>query len=306
MKSATNDVPACDERIAIRHEGDGRAECSLWWSRTPHLDGRRVGYIGHYLRTDADAARKMLTQARTTLRAAGCTLAIGPVDGSTWDRYRFVTAFGSRGPFMFEPMNPPEYPQDFRDAGFHVRARYVSAEETGSLPCDLRADRARASLAMRGVAVRDFDLARFNEEIDALYDVTNAGFDKSLLFSPISREAFHARYRPLQAAIDPALVRIAHCEGRTVGFAFAFADGAPSHDTETCESIVLKTLARLPGARFAGLGTVLLADVRDVARTRGYRRLVHALMRDDNDSLRTSRRCAYVFREYALFASDLT
>jgi hypothetical protein len=53
------------------------------------------------------------------------------------------------------------------------------------------------------------------------------------------------------------------------------------------------------------LGGVLVAQVHRRAHEGGYRRVIHALMHDDNRSRRLSDRFARPIRRYALFAKKL-
>lgn len=287
---------APDDRIELRTDGETLAQCALWWSKTPRLHGKRVGYIGRYDRTDARAAQRLLRQACARLAAAGCGIAVGPVDGSTWHRYRLVTEPGTQPPFLLEPQNPAAYPKDFLAAGFTALAHYVSAEETTLERADARAARARERLCAEGVRIRKFDSLRYSEELDAIYEVATVAFASALLFSPIDRREFHALYEPLKSRVDPEFVRIAEHEGRVVGFAFGIPDG---------DTVVGKTQAVLPELRYAGLGAVMLDDVRRSAHARGMRRIVHALIRDDNVALNCSRRVATTMRGYTLFAGDV-
>src|SRR5438105_74140 len=56
-----------------------RARCSLWWSSTPLLEGRRVGYVGHFAALDGDATKEVLDAACAMLATQGCTQVIGPI-----------------------------------------------------------------------------------------------------------------------------------------------------------------------------------------------------------------------------------
>src|SRR5215469_11915876 len=103
------------------------ARCSLWWQGTPPHDGHRLGYVGHYAATDSAAARDLLGLACERLAEQGCTLAVGPMDGNTWQRYRFVTERGSEPPFFLEPDNPDDWPRQWTDFGFTPLAQYYSA-----------------------------------------------------------------------------------------------------------------------------------------------------------------------------------
>ena len=85
-----------DVHWVVADADDGlAARCSLWWTSTPTFRGDRLGFIGHYAARDAVAARSLLTQALAALSATGCALAVAPIDGSTWRRYRFITDRGT-------------------------------------------------------------------------------------------------------------------------------------------------------------------------------------------------------------------
>src|SRR5207244_2745064 len=66
--------------------GQGVARCSLWWRRTPMFDGQTIGYLGHYAVSDPAAAPLLFDVALARLVAERRTLAVGPIDGSTWQR----------------------------------------------------------------------------------------------------------------------------------------------------------------------------------------------------------------------------
>ncbi|MGH7318902.1 MAG: hypothetical protein ACRELA_04650, partial [Candidatus Rokuibacteriota bacterium] len=108
-----------DTHVILRgHDGGPVARCSLWWSRTPTLPGQRVGLVGHYAARGVGAARRLLAHACERLAAHACTLAVGPIDGSTWRRYRLIVERGTEPAFFLEPDNPDDWPAQFRAGGF--------------------------------------------------------------------------------------------------------------------------------------------------------------------------------------------
>jgi len=58
------------------------------------------------------------SRGRRSLRAAGCALAAGPVDGDTWHRYRLVTWSDGTPPFSLEPFSPLAAVAAWRGADF--------------------------------------------------------------------------------------------------------------------------------------------------------------------------------------------
>lgn len=110
--------PAPDDILEIKDAtGMISARASLWWSRTPDHGGMKTGMIGGFEASNGEAALCVLDKASDRLRGAGADLAVGPMDGNTWRRYRWMVESDGRGPFFLEPWNPPEYPQWWKDAG---------------------------------------------------------------------------------------------------------------------------------------------------------------------------------------------
>lgn len=293
--------------LAYGRDGFRTPVARLSFSVADDLQGApgRTGLIGHYESTDGGAAAVLLRDVVVRLRARGVDRILGPMNGSTWGRYRLALPPEPRElvepPFLSEPTNPAGYPADWGAAGFHVAATYESALVDDLSEADPRrgelADRARA----RGVVIRPLDLDRFDAELMALHALSLEAFAGNLFYSPISFPEFKARYTPLRPLLDPALVRMAEdADGGLLGFVFAFPDLLTVRDGRPTR-VVLKTLATAPAARGLGLGTFLTDEVRRLAHEKGYGSVIHALMQADNQSVRISRHSARVFRRYALY-----
>jgi predicted N-acetyltransferase YhbS len=70
------------------------------------------------------------------------------------------------------------------------------------------------------------------------------------------------------------------------------------------DTVVLKSLAVLPGRAGAGLGGLLMARCHEAASALGFRRVIHALMHESNVSLNLSGHYAKPFRRYTLYARE--
>ena len=198
--------------------------CSIWWRNTPDLSGRRTGLIGHFASNDRVLSGRVLRQACAALAARGCAVAVGPMDGSTWRPYRLVTERGTEPPFFLEPDHPPEWPEDFCEAGFAPVAEYFSAV-TDRLDCeDPRADRAEARLLGLGIEVRSLDAQRWEQELGEVYRVTLNSFRDAFLYQPLPSAEFHALYGRLRPVVVPELVLLARHRGRAVGYVVGIPD----------------------------------------------------------------------------------
>jgi L-amino acid N-acyltransferase YncA len=139
------------------------------------------------------------------------------------------------------------------------------------------------------------------DELGRIYAVTIASFGQSFLFTALAEAEFRAAFASLRPRIRPELVLLAEQDGRAVGYVFALPDALQ----DPCDTVVVKTLARMPGGARGGLGRLLLARVHQAVRAAGYRRAIHALMHDSNVSTVLSGRTARLLRRYALFAKRI-
>lgn len=302
---ADSPVNVSDAQIVSADSGE-RATCSIWWRDPPELGVHRIGRIGLYDASSLWAGRKMLERACRQLAEQGCTIAVGPIDGSTWHRYRFITERGGEPAFFLEPDNPDEWPDHFRAAGFRSLAHYSSALDRGLEIRDLQAPAVEQALRAKGVTIRTLDTAAFEREIRAIHRVSLESFARNLLYSPIDEEEFVAMYVPLRERVDPSLVFIAQHAGQVVGFVFGLPDWLRVQRGQPRDTMIVKTLARRPSADYGGLGSALLERCRRAALEGGYTRCIHALMSDENVSMGLSGRFGATMRGYTLFAKDLS
>lgn len=279
--------------------------CSLWWRQVPPHPGHRVGVIGHYAVRDRTAAHALLQDACRQLREHGCTLAVGPMDGTTWRRYRFIVDRGSEPVFFLEPDNPDEWPAHFLVEGFEPLARYTSALNPDLTQQDDRAERAAARMAEYGIRIRALDPSAMERELHRLYALSVISFRHNFLYTPITEEEFTEQYRLILPFVRPELVLMAEEDGDLVGFLFALPDLLQARRGDNVDTIIFKTVAVLPTRSHAGLGSLLVSRCHAVARDLGYRRAIHALMHEANNSRNISSRTAKTIRQYALFARDL-
>jgi GNAT superfamily N-acetyltransferase len=312
-KTAVDPVPAADRQrhapdlhlLGITDGSTLASRCSCWWQRTPELPSERVGVVGHFAASEAAAGIALLRAACDSLRDARCTVAVGPMDGNTWRRYRLVTERGAEPPFLLEPDNPDDWPDMWRKAGFVPIATYSSALNGDLTQDDPRIDRARARLASEGVTIRPIDLRNPDADLHRMFALSLESFRRNFLYSPIDEAEFLEQNRVLLPLVNPELVLLAECGADLAGFLFAIPDALQARRGGAIDTIVIKTVAVADGRTRAGLGSVLVAAAHAAARRLGFTRAIHALMHEQNVSQNISRRYARPIRRYQLFARRL-
>jgi GNAT superfamily N-acetyltransferase len=289
-----------DARIFLAdHHGGVVAHAALWWRDTPMREGRRLGAIGGFAAATPGAARELLDAAADRLRAAACRVAVGPMNGNTWRRHRFVMESDGRAPFLLEPQNPPESPGWWKLAGFGLLSAYSSSvmalDGVPALP-----EAVRVRLEKAGVVVRKLDLSNYEDELRVIHRISLKSFSNNFLYTPLGEEEFVRVYQKVRPLTDPDFVRIAEKAGVPCGFVF----GIP--DLGRKPALIVKTLAVDPASRCAGLGSLLVDELHRAGESKGLSEAIHALQHESNSSLKiTGRHRGHAFRRYGLFARFL-
>ena len=294
-----------DQHFAVMDSEQLLARCSVWWRDTANVDGASTGAIGHYAAADEKSGRAVLDYACRELKNRGCDLAVGPLDGNTWRRYRLITERGDAKPFFLEPDNPDDWPDHFRNSGFQTLANYVSEinpqmairqPELGSL---------RQKFTKLGVSIAPISDTESADDMDGIYGVICESFKDAFLYTKLDQESFRQMYAPLLQQVDPRLLLLARHAGRVVGFVFAPPDYLQQAYHGRIDTVVIKTIAILPDNRYRGLGRLLIVDMLQNALDMRYTTAVSALMQTDNRSQAISSACAGPMRRYELFARSL-
>ncbi|HEY6871136.1 MAG TPA: GNAT family N-acetyltransferase [Geobacteraceae bacterium] len=288
--------------VMIDNDGRLAGRCSLWWTVVPDLPGERLGVIGHYAARDAGSAGQLLAHACRELAGHGCTVAVGPMDGNSWRRYRFVTERGPEPPFFLEPDNPDDYPQHFDTAGFAPLARYYSYLVSSLEGTVTAAAGLEARLRADGITLRALRPDNFTGELERIYDLSLAGFRDNFLYTPIGRAEFLAMYAKVQPHALPELILFAEQEGSPVGFIFSLPDMLRLQRGSPLDTVILKSLAVLPAWSGRGIGTLLMLKAMETAREMGFRRAILALIHEQNRSRTMSGHYGEEMRLYTLYA----
>lgn len=295
--------PPPDSACYLVRRGDlaiGRA-CGLA-ATGPAWNNEPTALAGWYeCADDPHAAELLLGAIADDFRQEGYRHLIGPMNGSTWHRYRFADP-SDTPPFFLDVQNKPWYAAQFERAGFETIARYSSTDfdiRTGDYA---RVERFEEYYRNRGIIIRPFRPDDFESELRVLYDVTLASFAHNFLYTPISFENFRAIYAPIRSLIDPGLVLIAqNGEERPLGFVFTI----PDMFDRAGRTLVIKTVAAAPVPEARGLGTFLVERMHLTARRRGFGSVIHALMHEDNSSMNVLAGEGQLLRTYRLFHRTL-
>ncbi len=264
---------------------------------------KRAICIGSYLCVDDDfVANALLNYAQEICLELNYDFMIGPMNGSTWNNYRFGHN-ESKGTFFLDVKNPAYFNDQFQKFGFQRIGTYCSNVDDKLYYDQSRLEGLASYYESKGANIRSIDMSKYEEELKRIAIFSNLSFSDNFLFTPISTNVFVKQYLKLEKLIDPKFVWIVEDEKEEIhAIFFAIKD----YLDEDGKTLIVKTVATRKKSPFKGIATFLSRKLTKIALDSGYNKIIHALMIEDNLSLNASSKHGSPLKEYSLYALALS
>lgn len=252
---------------------------------------------------DIEIARILFEAAREEALQLGIKSLIGPMNGNTWNAYRFMES-QSTPLFLTEYYHHHYYLKLWEQCGFSPIAKYFSSIDTQlNLNEDINDEASEMKFKSEGINIRSINMAQFEQEIGLIHEFCSTYFASNFLFTPIDLKSFVKKYIPLKPLIDEHFVKIAEDgSGKIIALFFAIPD---IYNTVT-PTLIVKTIVRNPSRKYAGIIHLLGNLIVKEARKKGYLQMIHAFMHASNTSNKVSKKFSgEVFRSYVLFGNNI-
>ncbi len=289
-----------------------------------HDPASDTGTIGFFETiNDLDTCRSLLGAAEQWLQQRGAAHVRGPMDGDTWQRYRWSMPPLEETPFLKEPWNPPYYPDLWEACGYTATDRYTSsrihepaAAGMALAPFVRRAER-------QGYTFRPIRLDVWQSELECLYRLSSAIFADNRHYTAIAPDTFMRMYEDARSLIIPSLCRFCcNPNGEEIGFVFCYPDLAAAVRAmrgrrdwpaklrflwrrRHVQRVCIKSLGSLPRYHGTGIGPALMAIACNEIARLGYGEALMCLMHENNDSRRLDGGQSEPFRSYVLYGKAL-
>ncbi|MCP1222929.1 GNAT family N-acetyltransferase [Sebaldella sp. S0638] len=287
------------ESVVAEDKGNILARASLW-NAGNKIQGKKTGYIGHFAAENKEAGLFLTEYMYKRAKEYRLEYLIGPLDGNTWQKYRFITG-DNKNPFFLEPYNPPEWPEIFMESGYEVIAEYYSVLVKEPEKKFRVSEKLKKMKFYSDLVIKKINKENFDKYINEIYDMSIESFKDNFLYSEISREDFISSYMKIKDVMDCDFIYTAYKSGKPAGFVFGIPDYNEMSSGNKIETVILKTLAVNPEYQNFGLGTVLLEKFHETAVEKGYKNIIHALIHKDNMSGKISGKYGEIMRTYHLY-----
>ncbi len=287
------DVSVCEKLFVVK-EGDNIFARAGFYGRDNN------GYLGFFeAENNIEAVRFLFDEVKTYAKSKGYNYLIGPMNGSTWKKYR-ITLPSENPPFLLDNYNKPYYAELFEQCGFETVANYTSSICKNLDEDYNRLQKFSSIFGKKGIKIRKFDPINFERDIRKIYEVSIKSFINNFLYTSIGFDEFYKMYEPVKGFLNPEWVLIAEDEtDEAIAFIFGF-DNIYSRDKK---SLIIKTLAQIPDYKYRGLGSYLVEYLHKKAHIAGYDNIIHALMHEDNVSANIL--AGELYHEYKLYGVKL-
>ena len=221
--------------------------------------------IGSYeCENDPETSELLLEHTKTLAQEKGYKYLLGPMEGSTWNSHRFSSNNDFRNFFM-EPYHHDYYNTQFQKAGFSVISDYFSNLDEKLNVDTNQLEKFEKIFTEKGAVFRNLYMQDIENEFEKLARFSLEAFSNNFLFTPISVAEFVAKYKKIQAFIDPKLVWIVENKSEEIeAFIFSIPDHFESKKPPT--TLIVKSMARKKDSSFRGIGSYLAGKTVQLAK----------------------------------------
>ena len=282
------------------------------WHNRPDYNGRKISYIGNvnihekYRKNEEQLFNKIFEE----LKKEGIETIIGPLNGTTWNTYRYVTEKGNGRPFLLEPWNEDYSVSLFEKLDFKHLAGYISTvmegmNSDGRKNLNKKIEKLKKFDYYKDIKVESAENKDLLTVLNKVYDLTVEAFKNNFLYSELDREIFLKMYMSYEDKIVKKFFKMLYLKDELIGYVFGIPDYAELQYKGKIETMILKTIAVSPKYNGKGMGYILIDELVKEAEKSGYKNVIYALMYEKNISKNIGLLLGDELRRYTLFIKEL-
>ena len=282
------------------------------WHNRPDYNGRKTSYIGNvniyekYRKDEEQLFNKVFEE----LKKEGIETIIGPLNGTTWNTYRYVTEKGNGRLFLLEPWNEDYSVSLFEKLDFKHLAGYISTvmegmNSDGRKNLNKKIEKLKKFDYYEDIRVESAENKDLLTVLNKVYDLTVEAFKNNFLYSELEREIFLKMYLSYEDKIVKKFFKMLYLRDELIGYVFGIPNYTELGYKGKIDTIILKTIAVSPEYNGKGMGYILINSLIEEAEKEGYENVIYALMHESNVSKNIGLLLGNVLRKYTLFIKEL-
>ena len=266
-----------------------------------------MGTIGEMEISDKQYGKFLLEKCEEILKEKGLHYIVAPMNENTWGKYRTMKQSNGEPLFLLENVNPMSDNEILLKAGYQEIYTYTSTK--GKLENAYQSqsiEMMRKKIQEKGITIRNFNKENYMEDLKKIYHISLKSFGRNPLYTPIDEESFLKQYIPYVHLADEDIILLAEKDGKEIGFIFCIPDFGETKRSQKISTIIVKTVAVIPEFQKLAIGNVLMSDIANIAKQKGFEKWICAFMYANNTSQKMAKRNqTEVIREYALYGKKI-
>ncbi len=185
-----------------------------------------AGFFGFFEAIDdAEVAKALVNTAKKWVTERGAEFLRGPMNPSTnYECGLLVEGFDS-DPMVMMTYNPRYYPALLEKTGLRkVKDLYSFVNTADGTDIERIGRVSDRAMKRHNVTVRPVNMKDFQGEVERIWDVYNAAWEKNWGFVPMTKEEFFLQGKEMKQILKPEMVLVGEIAGRMIGFALALPD----------------------------------------------------------------------------------
>ena len=294
-------------KVTVLENGEEKAKATCYFQNTPIVNDEKIGTIGEMEISDKQYGKFLLEKCEEILKEKGLHHIVAPMNENTWEKYRTMKQSNGEPLFLLENVNPMDDNEIFLKAGYQEIYTYTSTK--GKLENAYQSqsiEMMREKIQEEGITIRKFNKEKYMEDLKKIYHISLKSFGRNPLYTPIDEESFLKQYIPYIHLADEDIILLAEKDGKEIGFIFCIPDFEETKRGQKMSTIIVKTVAVIPEFQKLAIGNVLMSDIANIAKQKGFEKWICAFMYANNTSQKMAKRNqTEVIREYALYGKKI-
>jgi len=294
-------------KISLEENGEILGTATCYFEGTPEYEGKKIGTIGEFEAKSKEYGVTILKKCEEILKEKNINFIVAPMNGNTWKKYRTLKYSNGDPLFLLENVNEIKYNEILLDAGFEEIDRYTSTK--GNLDDAYIGESLNLlenNLKKENILIREFNKKDYKTDLTKIYDISAKSFKRNPFYTEIPKEEFISQYEKYLELIKEEFILIAEKNGEEIGFIFCIPNFNELKENGKLDTIIVKTVAVLPGYEKFAIGNILLNKIAKKAKLANFKNWIFAFMYENNTSQKMAKRNkTKLIREYSLYGKSL-
>ena len=294
-------------KVTVLENGEEKAKATCYFQNTPIVKNEKIGTIGELEILDKQYGEFLLEKCEEILKDKGLHYIVAPMNENTWGKYRTMKQSNGEPIFLLENVNPMSDNEILLKTGYQEIYTYTSTKgKLGNAYQSQSIEMMRKKIQEEGITIRKFNKENYMEDLKKIYHISLKSFGRNPLYTSIDEESFLRQYIPYVHLADEDIILLAEKDGKEIGFIFCIPDFEEAKRGQKISTIIVKTVAVIPEFQKLAIGNVLMSDIANIAKQKGFENWICAFMYANNASQKMAKRNqTEVIREYALYGKKI-